>query len=358
MPGSFPEALDHAFQSPVSTLEARRQGLYHDLDHILILLLGALLVQPRLGQRRLFIDDRHVLTPVEVEALSDGTLPVVLDRPLGQTETSFAYRLLQLVMERSGEPYAIGFSSEVFPQDEVMNALASGLQKEDHNSTGITVGAYGAGVQLNRRLRPIRIPISGGLLGLRAGWTNASQQPLLAEVRDLEDLRQLLLIQGLGWSDVEILDAAGLRTYTTAPQYLFRLVENQRVQLFPRGIAELEGESQEAHRAGREIVFDPHLLISYPFAGFFYVSPANSRLAKAIEIGFERAIAEYLFRLVENHPLATTSSQASGSCGDPPPQSEAALALVDRSTALIVPWRALIRADHPWQPALCIATFA
>ena len=209
---------------------------------------------------------------------------MVLDRPLGQTETSFAYRLLQLVMERSGEPYAIGFSSEVFPQDEVMNALASGLQKEDHNSTGITVGAYGAGVQLNRRLRPIRIPISGGLLGLRAGWTNASQQPLLAEVRDLEDLRQLLLIQGLGWSDVEILDAAGLRTYTTAPQYLFRLVENQRVQLFPRGIAELEGESQEVHRSGREIVLDPHLLISYPFAGFFYVSPANSRLAKAIEI--------------------------------------------------------------------------
>ena len=187
------------------------------LISILILLLGALLVQPRLGQRRLFIDDRHVLTPVEVEALSDGTLPVVLDRRLGQTETSFAYRLLQLVMERSGEPYAISFSSEVFPQDEVMNALASGLQKEDHNSTGITVGAYGAGVQLNRRLRPIRIPISGGLLGLRAGWTNASQQPLLAEVRDLEDLRQLLLIQGLGWSDVEIFDAAGLRTYTTAP---------------------------------------------------------------------------------------------------------------------------------------------
>ena len=62
---------------------------------------------------------------MEVEALSDGTLPVVLDRRLGQTETSFAYRLLQLVMERSGEPYAIGFSSEVFPQDEVMNALAS-----------------------------------------------------------------------------------------------------------------------------------------------------------------------------------------------------------------------------------------
>ena len=316
------------------------------LISILILLLGALLVQPRLGQRRLFIDDRHVLTPVEVEALSDGTLPVVLDRRLGQTETSFAYRLLQLVMERSGEPYAIGFSSEVFPQDEVMNALASGLQKEDHNSTGITVGAYGAGVQLNRRLRPIRIPISGGLLGLRAGWTNASQQPLLAEVRDLEDLRQLLLIQGLGWSDVEILDAAGLRTYTTAPQYLFRLVENQRVQLFPRGIAELEGESQEVHRSGRGIVLDPHLLVTYPFAGFFYVSPANPRLAKAIETGFERAIADGSYQALVEEVIFTPWLRRHLKLRDRQVihlrNPEAALALADVDPRhWIVPWRAL-----------------
>ena len=75
------------------------KALTTTLISILILLLGALMVQPRLGQRRLFIDDRHVLTPVEVEALPAGTLPVVLDRRLGQTETSFAYRLLQLVME-------------------------------------------------------------------------------------------------------------------------------------------------------------------------------------------------------------------------------------------------------------------
>jgi len=122
---------------PVNRLSPRsKQGakaLTTTLISILILLLGGLLVQPRLGQRRLFIDDRHVLTPVEVDALPAGTLPVVLDRRLGQTETSFAYRLLQLVMERSGERYAIGFSSEVFPQDEVMNALHQGSRR------GITI---------------------------------------------------------------------------------------------------------------------------------------------------------------------------------------------------------------------------
>ena len=227
-----------------------------------------------------------------------------------------------------------------------MNALASGRQKGDHNPTGITVGAYGAGVQLNRRLRPIRIPLTGGLLGLRAGWTNAGNQPLLAEVRDLEDLRELLLIQGLGWSDVEVFDAAGLRTYTTAPQYLLRLVDNQRVQLFPRGIAELDGESLEVQRSSSETVLDSHLLITYPFAGFFYVSPSNPRLAKAIEPGFARAIADGSYQALLEEAIFTPWLRGHLKLRDRQvihlrnPEAALALAGVD-PRHWIVPWTAL-----------------
>ena len=34
------------------------------------------------------------------------------------------------------------------------------------------------------------------------------------------------------------------------------------------------------------------LLIVYPFAGFFYMAPENTMLAGAIQIGFERVIAD------------------------------------------------------------------
>ena len=109
-------------------------------------------------------------------------------------------------------------------------------------------------------LAPIRIPTS--VVCWPSGRLDQCQSAAIAGGgRDLEDLRQLLLIQGLGWSDVEILDAAGPRTYTTAPQYLFRLRRTSAFSCFPGGLL-LEGESQEAHRAGREIVLDPHLLIS------------------------------------------------------------------------------------------------
>ena len=40
------------------------------------------------------------------------------------------------------------------------------------------------------------------------------------------------------------------------------------------------------------MLLHPHLLIVYPFAGFFYVAPESTKLAAAIQTGFERVIAD------------------------------------------------------------------
>jgi hypothetical protein len=122
----------------------------------------------------------------------------------------------------------------------------------------------------------------------------------LATIRTRQDLGGIVLLQGLGWSDVDIFDAAGLRTFTARSEDLFRLVDHQRVQLFPRGIAELEREAQLMASSTSDTALDPHLLLAYPFAGFFYVSLDNQPLADAIRTGFERAIADGSYqRLVE-----------------------------------------------------------
>ena len=77
---------------------------------LVFLVLGALFIQPRLSERRLLLADRYVLTADEVAALPQGTLPVVLDRRLGQDQNGFRFRLLKLVLERNGTPFALGFS--------------------------------------------------------------------------------------------------------------------------------------------------------------------------------------------------------------------------------------------------------
>ena len=83
---------------------------------IVTLLFGSLLIQPRLTERRVKISDRYILTPVEVEALPSGVLAAVLDRGIGDDENAFHYRLLKLVLERSGSSYVLGLSAEMQPR--------------------------------------------------------------------------------------------------------------------------------------------------------------------------------------------------------------------------------------------------
>ena len=148
---------------------------------IVIVLVGNLLIQPRLSERHLRIDDRYILTPEEVALLPPETLAVVLDRTPGQDQRGFRYRLLQLVLERSGRSFALGLSQQIQSQDEAIAALEQG-NTSSRNPFAISVGAYGAGLELNRRLRVIPIPVTGGILGLRAGWSHRSQHERLAAV--------------------------------------------------------------------------------------------------------------------------------------------------------------------------------
>ena len=136
---------------------------------LLILLVGAVMLQPKLTQRRLNIDDRDVLSADEVAELPEGMLAVVLDRRPGQDASDFRYLLLKLVMERSGQPHVLGLSAVVQPQDEAIAALAAGHVQVVRNPHRLSVGVYGAGRDLHQRLRSIEIPVTGGLLGLRVG---------------------------------------------------------------------------------------------------------------------------------------------------------------------------------------------
>ena len=90
---------------------------------LLTIVVGALFIQPRVVERRIAIDDRHILTVAEVKALPEGVLPVVLDRSQGQDQSDFRYQLLKLVMERSGQPYELGLSEQTISQDEAIAAL-------------------------------------------------------------------------------------------------------------------------------------------------------------------------------------------------------------------------------------------
>ena len=335
-----------------------RSALVTTLITLLVVLVGTLMIQPKLTQRRLNIDDRDVLTADEVADLPDGTLAVVLDRRPGQDAADFRFRLLKLVMERSGQPYVLGLSAVVQPQDEAIAALAAGRDQVARNPYQLSVGVYGAGRALNQRLRPIEIPVTGGLLGLRVGWTNQAALPDLNTVHRLDDLRRFTLLQGLGWSDVDVFDAAGLRTYTARSEVFFRLVDNNRVQLFPRGLSELAAEAVLVQRTAPQTVLDPQLLMVYPFAGFFYVSPKNKALADAIRRGFQQAMRDGSYqRLLEDAIMTgwlreNLNLHARRVLVLSNPEAQDVLAGVD-SRHWIIPWSDLLEGRISKGAALC-----
>ena len=96
-----------------------------------------------------------------------------------------------------------------------------------------------------------------------------------------------------------------MRTYTARLEELFRLVDNRRVQLFTRRIAELEDEEPVVRASTSHTVLDPYLLIAYPFAAFFYVDPDNERLAQAIRSGFERAMEDGSYQALIDQTVFT-----------------------------------------------------
>ena len=49
-------------------------------------------------------------------------------------------------------------------------------------------------MDLSRRLRAVSIPMSGGILSLRSGWTHRSQIERLAANQSKQDLREIVLL--------------------------------------------------------------------------------------------------------------------------------------------------------------------
>lgn len=145
-----------------------------------------------------------------------------------------------------------------------------------------------------RQLLPVRIPLYKGLIGWRIALLGKDRSQLLAKVRTVEELRAFRAGQGHDWPDVDILRAAG-QTVVTSSDYepLFSMLNQQRFDYFPRGVIEIESEYL-AHRDDG-ISIDPYVLIHYPTAFYFFVAPDNKPLARLLETGLERAIADGSF---------------------------------------------------------------
>lgn len=201
----------------------------------------------------------------------------------GDQRSDYSMQLLKLALSKVGPDYRVELAEIPMNQDRQVAELEAGRL--------IDVAPMPSSAEREARLLAVRIPINKGVLGLRLGLVRKGDAARLAGVKTLDDLKHVHLAQGEEWPDVEILRANGLPV-TTAASYegLFKMLVAGRFDYFPRSALEIWDE--QAHNAGT-LEIEPHIALHYyHYDAYYMLNRDNTRLAKIIRQGLEKAIAD------------------------------------------------------------------
>ncbi|POZ61315.1 hypothetical protein [Chromobacterium alticapitis] len=145
-----------------------------------------------------------------------------------------------------------------------------------------------------QKLLTVRIPLDKGLIGWRVPLINADRPRLFLGVNSLRQLAAFRAGQGMDWPDTQILRSAGLPV-STNPDYLnlFSMLRQHRYDYFPRSVIEVRQELESPNSQG--LMLEPHLLLHYPTAFYFFVAPRRPELANMLRLGLEKGLADGSF---------------------------------------------------------------
>jgi len=232
------------------------------------------------------------LTPSASSAV-EIRLPLISDYA---SQHEYKLGLLRLVLEKAGVEADIQFGSSKTPQSRAIEQLAYGDE--------INLFWMGTSAELEEKLLPIRFPVYRGLLGHRVFVINKGDQEKFSAIKTLADLQKYHGGQGLGWSDVEILHNSGLNQRQASYDNLFKMIHSGgRLDYFSRGITEAFKEVSSRRYTLPNLRVEENVLLVYPFALFFFISPDNTELAAILERGFRNAYADGSFNdYFYNHP--------------------------------------------------------
>ncbi|RME75941.1 MAG: ABC transporter substrate-binding protein [Planctomycetota bacterium] len=220
-------------------------------------------------------------------------------RGVSENDTRSAYfvELLRLALDKTAAtdgPVRLEPSRALMRQGRALASLA----RRQH----IDVAWSMTSREREALVRPVRIPLLKGLLGYRVLLVRKGEAARFASIEDLAGLRRLRAGQGADWPDVQILEANGLPVVKSSSyEGLFGMLARGRFDYLPRGVTEV-WEELRTH-ATLPIELEPHLLLHYPSAIYFFVAKDDTALAERLERGLRAALADGSFdALLRSHP--------------------------------------------------------
>ena len=201
---------------------------------------------------------------------ADGpAMQFVYNGPESEGDTRYAYhwRVLKAALDATTAQWG---AYDMLPS-AFMNE-ARQLREMQTKDGRINTMVQDSTAELEQKLIPVRIPVDKGLLGYRVFLIRKADQGQFSQVKSLEDLKRFRMGQGEGWSDVQILKAAGFRV-VTGKSYagLFGMLENGRFDAFGRGVSEVQEEMAQFGAKHPNMDVESTLMLYYPMPVYFWL---------------------------------------------------------------------------------------
>lgn len=205
----------------------------------------------------------------------------------GDERHLYYWQLLDAALAANRDKYG-DYSLTSFP---VAMTFQRAVAEVEAGGSRVNIVSRATSRDLEKRLRPVRLPLDKGLLGARLFLVMPETQARLAPVKTLAALRKFTIGQSSSWTDVRILQSAGFNL-VLADAYLplFAMLGAQRFDLFSRGAIEIEAEWRANREAVPGLAIEKRFLLHYPLPRYYFVprTAEGARMAERIEDGLQR----------------------------------------------------------------------
>lgn len=205
--------------------------------------------------------------------------------------------LLELALKKTGVRYELKQSIRPMRQSRALKRLEENLD--------VNVVWSMTDVQREQQLRPIRIPITRGLIGWRVFLSHKNSAFLKTPINDMTDLLRFAPVQGINWPDTKILQANGFNVIT-ARDYVegAQIINDRQADFYPRSVVEVYKELQNQYSQNMRLRKD--IAFYYPTAMYFLLTskilPCLDSLRRALNELWRTAVTtRYLWSTLAKH---------------------------------------------------------
>jgi ABC-type amino acid transport substrate-binding protein len=144
--------------------------------------------------------------------------------------------------------------------------------------------------KLPERSLRVNVPIFGDLLGYRKLLIRRADLARFKAIRQVDDLKRLVVGQANGWVDVEIYRHNGYRVNDIAnPATLFDMLARKRIDYIPISLMDAETTLASRPELAAQLMLLPDITLYFPLPVIFYVNIHEPRMAERLEAGLKQA---------------------------------------------------------------------